>query len=100
MTNCSIDNSQKFIICAFDNNTMGVFDLQCQIIKLIAPIQGTSFNNVHIDELSSMVGCLDLNGTFIHLLILEWKYTFDEPTGKNHLKRLGNKNRSKKELEE
>jgi hypothetical protein len=29
MTGCSIDNSQKFIICAFDNHTMGIFDLQC-----------------------------------------------------------------------
>ena len=40
---------------------------------------GVSFQNVHIDDLTSFMSCLDETRTFINILIFEWMYSFDKP---------------------
>lgn len=45
-------------------------------------VQGVDLKNVHIDDVTSFMGCLDESGTFLHILVFEWLYSFEKPEKK------------------
>ena len=76
----NVDNSNQFIICTFDNQKIGLFKKEtAAFIKVVPIVQGVTLDKVHIDDLTSFMGCLDESGTFLHILVFEWVYCFDKP---------------------
>jgi hypothetical protein len=80
LTSLQVDNSDQYIICTFDNDKLGLFQISSgTLLQTVDSMQGVNFSYVQIDDLCGFMGCLDASRTFVHLLVFDWAYNFKKP---------------------
>ena len=87
--NFQVDNSEKFLICAFSNNKVGVFDLLDGSL-LLEVDDLDQCQSCHIDEAGAFMAMLDVNRKQVNIYSLEWQWEVEQPIRPKRM--LGNVN--------
>ena len=87
--NFQVDNSEKFLICAFSNNKVGVFDLLDGSL-LLEVDDLDQCQSCLIDESGAFMAMLDVNRRQMNISSMEWQWEVEQPIKPK--RQLGNVN--------
>jgi len=90
LVNFQVDNSDKFLICCFANNKVGVFDTTDGTLLLQVEELNMRCDRCFIDEAGTFITMLDESRKQANIYSIEWQWDVDKPNPpKRKLEKVG-----------
>ena len=78
--NFQVDNSEKFLICAFTKNKVAVYSIETGNVLMSIEDSGMNCEDCFIDESCCYMATLDDKRRFANIYTFEWTYKVEQPT--------------------